>query len=65
MSETAAQTPPDPKVAFQTLGLTKIYKTDGAEVHVLRGVNIELYDGEIVVMHPSDRIEDGIRIAAR
>jgi len=50
MSETATQPPPDPKVAFQTFGLTKTYQTDGTEVHALRGVNTELYDGEMAVL---------------
>jgi len=30
--------------------LTKIYKTGEVEVHALRGANLDLYDGELVVM---------------
>lgn len=38
------------KVAFRTVDLTKVYETEGGAVHALRGVNIELYRGEVVVM---------------
>ncbi|MEE4161500.1 MAG: ABC transporter ATP-binding protein [Woeseiaceae bacterium] len=30
--------------------LTKIYKTGEVEVHALRGANLDLYDGELIVM---------------
>jgi putative ABC transport system ATP-binding protein len=50
MSDTAPQPPPEPEIAFRTCGLTKTYQTDGAQVRALRGVEIELYDGEIAVL---------------
>jgi len=44
---------PDPAaraVAFRTVGLKKVYRSDGNEVWALRGVDIEFSDGEIVVL---------------
>ncbi|WP_227501105.1 hypothetical protein [Marinobacter sp. C1S70] len=35
---------------FQTKGLTKTYRQGDVEVHALRGVDISLYPGELVVM---------------
>jgi len=37
-------------VTYRTMGLTKVYRGDGNDVRALRGVDIELYDGEIVVL---------------
>lgn len=37
-------------VAFRTIGLTKIYQTEAGEVHALRGVDVELFQSEAVVM---------------
>lgn len=36
--------------AFKTVGLTKVYETDAGDVHALRGVDLELYQHETVVM---------------
>lgn len=38
------------KIAFRTMGLTKVYETEAGEVHALRGVDIELFKGETTVM---------------
>ncbi len=35
---------------FQTRGLTKIYKMGQIEVQALRGIDLELYSGELVVL---------------
>jgi putative ABC transport system ATP-binding protein len=35
---------------FQTRGLTKIYKMGEVEVPALRGIDLELYSGELVVL---------------
>lgn len=35
---------------FQVRGLTKVYKMGELEVHALRGVDMELYAGELVVL---------------
>lgn len=37
-------------LCFQTRGLTKVYGTGSAAVHALRGVDLELPDGEMVVV---------------
>lgn len=39
-----------PKTVFDAKGLTKTYKTGDVEIHALRGVDLELYEGELVVM---------------
>lgn len=36
--------------AFVARGLTKVYKTEAGEVHALRGIDLELWDREFVVM---------------
>lgn len=43
------QTAPTPP-AFKTVGLTKVYQTEAGDVHALRGVDVELFEHEIVVM---------------
>jgi putative ABC transport system ATP-binding protein len=37
-------------VVFRTRGLTKVYDMGEVKVHALRGIDIELYAGELVVM---------------
>ncbi|MBA55223.1 MAG: ABC transporter [Pseudomonadales bacterium] len=39
-----------PTVVFQTINITKTYQMGEVEVHALRGVDLELYQGEFVVM---------------
>ena len=46
----AAPTPREETVAFRTRGLTKVYGTGAAQVHALRGVDLELHEGELVVL---------------
>jgi putative ABC transport system ATP-binding protein len=38
------------RVAFRVQGLTKIYGTGAATVHALRGVDLDLHEGELVVL---------------
>ncbi len=38
------------EVVFRTEGLTKIYTMGAVQVHALRGVDLELYAGELVVL---------------
>jgi len=40
----------DNNVVFQVRGLTKVYRMGELEVHALRGVDMELYSGELVVL---------------
>ncbi len=35
---------------FEASGLTKVYQMGEVEIHALRGVDLELYEGELVVM---------------
>jgi putative ABC transport system ATP-binding protein len=44
------QAPPKGAVVFQARGLTKVYATGELEVHALRGVDLDLYQGEFVVL---------------
>lgn len=39
-----------PEIVFRTEGLGKVYKTGEVEIHALRGVDLELFEGELVVM---------------
>ncbi len=47
--ETTASTA-DPHTVFETRGLTKVYGEGSTVVHALRGVDLELREGEIVVL---------------
>ena len=40
----------EPELVFHTLGLTKTYAQDGVPVHALRGVDIDIPKGELVVL---------------
>ena len=41
---------PCPRVVFATRGLTKVYRNGEMVIHALRGVDLELYAGELTVM---------------
>ncbi len=38
------------RIAFRAQGLTKVYGMGAAQVHALRGVDLELHEGELVVL---------------
>jgi len=40
----------DRPVALRAFGLTKIYRMGAVEVHALRGIDVEFYEGELVVL---------------
>lgn len=40
----------DKEVVFRTTGLTKVYEMGEVRVHALRGIDMELYSGELVVL---------------
>jgi putative ABC transport system ATP-binding protein len=46
----AAQKTPETVSVFQTRGLTKIYKMGEVEVPALRGIDLDLYSGELMVL---------------
>ncbi len=50
MNETAEQLEEAPAVVFATRGLTKVYIMGEMEIHALRGVDLDLYRGELSVM---------------
>lgn len=42
--------PKDGKIVFEVEGLTKVYGMGQVEVHALRGIDLALYEGELVVL---------------
>jgi putative ABC transport system ATP-binding protein len=38
------------EIVFRTIDLTKVYNMGEFQVHALRGINLELYAGELVVL---------------
>jgi len=40
----------DDRVVFEARGLTKIYDMGTVQVHALRGVDLDLFEGELVVL---------------
>ena len=42
--------PPDPEPTFRAIGITKVYRTGEVAVQALRGVDLELCEGELVVL---------------
>jgi putative ABC transport system ATP-binding protein len=49
MTVTRTQTG-DKEIVFNTRGITKVYQMGEVEVHALRGIDLELYGGEFVVL---------------
>lgn len=43
-------TPVNRDPVFRAVGLTKVYRMGEVEVHALRGLDMELYRGEFVVL---------------
>jgi putative ABC transport system ATP-binding protein len=41
---------PAPEIVISARGLTKVYRTGDIEVHALRGVDLDLGAGELVVL---------------
>jgi len=48
--EKSASMPDSEEVVFRTRGLTKVYQMGDVSVHALRGIDMELYAGELVVL---------------
>ena len=47
---TASSSAGDAAAAFRVRGLTKIYRTGEVEVHALRGVDLDLFEGEMAAL---------------
>ncbi|MGC2063417.1 MAG: ABC transporter ATP-binding protein [Thermodesulfovibrionales bacterium] len=41
---------PESRIVFQTKGLTKVYEMGAVKVHALRGIDLEFFSGELVVL---------------
>ncbi len=52
LSDIAESTPrvPDEELVFDARGITKIYHMGEVDVHALRGVDLDLREGEFVVL---------------
>jgi len=46
----SAATARERPVVFHTHGLTKIYRTGGIEVHALRGIDLDVFESEVLVL---------------
>ena len=46
----AAAAATSPEAVFRARGLTKVYRMGDVEVHALRGVDLDLFEGELVVL---------------
>jgi putative ABC transport system ATP-binding protein len=46
----AAEVGPTKRTAYSVRALTKTYETSGGQVHALRGIDLDLFDGEIIVL---------------
>ncbi|WES30952.1 ABC transporter ATP-binding protein [Varunaivibrio sulfuroxidans] len=40
----------DRRTTLSALGITKVYRTGEVDIHALRGVDLDLYEGELVVL---------------
>lgn len=49
MTVTRPQTD-DKNIVFNTRGITKVYQMGEVQVHALRGIDLELYEGEFIVL---------------
>jgi len=49
MTVTRPQTA-DKDIVFNTRGITKVYQMGEVQVHALRGIDLELYEGEFIVL---------------
>ena len=45
-----AVAPPGKDCALRTVGVTKVYQTGDVQVHALRGIDLELFTGELTVL---------------
>jgi putative ABC transport system ATP-binding protein len=50
MRAASIQHDPGPAVAFHVHGLTKVYRSGSVEVHALRGVDLDIFEGEMLVL---------------